>query len=89
MMTQLEKLQAQKKELEKTIRKAKTIEQKKQAEVFSKKCRVVGAAVIAEMKTSETVTAQIDKLIDKHTKNKHERGMFGLEPLQKEENKKP
>lgn len=81
----LKKLEERKKKLDAEIRKAKASQAKKEAAIYADKCRIVGAAVLAESETNETLQATIKPIIDKRTTSAKDRKTYGLSPLPKKE----
>lgn len=81
----LKKLEERKKKLDAEIRKAKASQAKKEAQIYADKCRIVGAAVLAECVDNETLQATIKPIIDKRTTSAKDRKTYGLSPLPKKE----
>lgn len=77
----LKKLEERKKKLEADIRKAKSIQAKKETELYADKCRIVGAAVLAECVDNETLNATITSIVEKRTTSAKDRKKYGFDPL--------
>lgn len=87
-LTMLEKLEERKKKLDAEIRKAKVGQARKEASIYADKCRIVGAAILLECETNETLMATIKPFIEKHTFSAKDRKSYGLVPLAKEKTDK-
>lgn len=82
----IEKLKQQEAEIKAKIKEAQKAQAKKDAEIYTKKCTVVGAAVLAEMENNPALKASLDPIIDKQTLASKDRRLLGLEPLPKPAN---
>lgn len=78
----LEKLLEREAELKQQIKDAKKAQAKKEAAAFAQKCRIIGAAVLAEMDINEAFKNTIQPIIDRQTKDKKHRQILGLQSLQ-------
>lgn len=81
----LKKLEERKKKLDAEIRKAKASQAKKDADIYAEKCRIVGAAILAECVDNETLNATITPIVEKRTTSAKDRKTYGLEALPKKE----
>ena len=82
----LNKLIERQEKLAKEIKQAKATQAKKEASIYAGKCRIVGAAILAEIKDNETLERTINPIIDKRTTATKDRKILGLAPLVKSSN---
>lgn len=80
----LQKLREKEAKLKAEIKEAEKAEAKRQAEIYARRCEIVGAAVLAESEKNATLAGQLQSVIDKHTTKTRERKFLGLPPLKKE-----
>jgi L-amino acid N-acyltransferase YncA len=76
--TALEKLLEQESKLQTAIRAAKRKAAAAAAEVEGERCRIIGAAVVAEMKAAPDFARTLETVIDRHTKAPKDRAALGL-----------
>lgn len=84
----IKKLKEQEAAIKDKIREAQKAESKKQAAAFSKKCAVVGAAILEEMESNQSLKATLQPIINRLTIAASDRKVLGLEPLPKKEKTK-
>jgi hypothetical protein len=82
----LDKLIKRQEKLAQEIKQAKAVQAKKEAAIQANKCRIIGAAILAEIKYNETFKTTIDPIIHKHTTSSKDRKILGLAPLVKSNN---
>ncbi len=83
----LDKLIERQEKLAKEIKQAKAEQAKKKAVIYADKCRVVGAAILAELENNENLRVSFNPIIDKRTTTAKDRKLLGLDPLPKKEKK--
>ncbi len=81
----LKKLEERRKKLDAEIKQAKTSQAKKDASVYGDKCRIVGAAILAECVDNQSLNATITPIVEKRTASAKDRKTYGLAPLPKKE----
>ena len=79
----LKKLQEREAKLKEQIRHAKAEAAKQAAALEAERCRIVGAAVLAEMEENAKLRALVQPVIDARTTATKARKMLGLKPLPK------
>lgn len=84
----LQRLEEKQAKLKEQIKQAKGQQKKKQAATFDIRARIIGAAVIAEMKENETFSKSIDQITQARITSPKERKILDLKPLAKKEEKK-
>lgn len=82
------KLKEQEQALKEKIKEAQKAEKKKQAVAYAKKCAIVGAAILEEMETNQSLKATLEPIINRLTIASSDRKVLGLEPLPKKEKTK-
>ncbi len=83
----LDKLIERQEKLAKEIKQAKAAQAKKEAAIYADKCRIVGAAILAELENNENLRLSLNPIIDKRTTTAKDRKLLGLNPLPKKEKK--
>lgn len=81
--TALEKLLEQESKLQTAIRAAKRKAAAAAAEVEGERCRIIGAAVVAEMKAAPDFARTLEGVIERHTTNPKDRAALGLKTAEK------
>lgn len=84
----LTKLKEQEQALREKIKEVQKAEKKKQAAAYAKKCAIVGAALLEEMETNQSLKATLKPIINRLTIASSDRKVLGLEPLPKKEKTK-
>ena len=79
----LKKLEERETKLKEQIRHAKAEAAKQAAALHQEKCRIAGAAVLAEMEENPDFRARVQPVINTRTTSPKERKRLGLEPLPK------
>ena len=74
----IQKLEERQEKLRKQIKDAKAKAARKAAALYERKCRIVGAALLAEMDNNPALAEQLRPLIDARTTKPSERKMMGL-----------
>lgn len=83
------KLQEREADIKAQIKAAQRKEAKKLADIQAHKARIIGAAVLAEMKTNTALKSSLTPIINKNTVNDKDRKLMGLSPLPKKESAPP
>jgi L-amino acid N-acyltransferase YncA len=79
----LDTLLDQEKQLQAAIREAKRKQAEEAALLEAERCRIIGAAVIAELKANPAFAASIDPVVERHTASTKDRKTLGLAPRPK------
>ena len=74
----LEKLKEQKASINKQIKEAEKSKAKREADLYAKRCEIVGAAVLAELNDNQELGQTINPIINARTKSPKARRILGL-----------
>ncbi len=85
----LKKLREREAKLKEQIRQAQKNEASKMKQIHGRKCQLVGAAILEEIKTNAELAGQVNTILGMHTKDNGSRKLLGLPPLKKIEKKAP
>ncbi|NOR70835.1 MAG: hypothetical protein GQ532_14275 [Methylomarinum sp.] len=83
----LNKLIERQDKLAKEIKQAKAAQAKKEAAIYADKCRIVGAAILAELQNNENLGLSLNPIINERTTAAKDRKLLGLAPLPKKDKK--
>lgn len=85
----LDKLLKQEAALKQKIRDARRQEEKRKTQLQLKKAKIIGLAVLAEIKTNQVFNQSLQPVLERHIKNAQDRKMLGLPALNTAENPAP
>ncbi len=75
----VQKLLDQQAKIKEKLKIERDKEKQKRKEEYDLKCKIVGSALLQELKTNSPLEQQIKPILDKHVKSKKQRALLGLQ----------